>query len=127
MTFSVLLVMVPIISLAVSAVGLGQTCLAVGKPMQASALEPEVVYIVETITVRRGAGNYVASLAVLRRAVLQTAEVDSLTTNRLLVFFPDKELREGGRVMGVTDKWFEAFSKSGATSETTLVLVGSQA
>ena len=29
--------------------------------------------------------------------------------------------------MGVTTKWFEAFSKTGATSETTLVLVGSQA
>ncbi len=97
-----------------------------GRPIMASALEPEVLYTVESVTVRRVGTTYVASLAVLKRAVLLTGEVDN-QTDRLLVFFADEELREGGRVMGVTTKWFEAFSKSGATSDTTLVLVGSQA
>lgn len=120
---SVLLVIGPIAFLVYSVFCLITTLKAAGRPIDATALEPETVYIVESVTVRRGAGHLVASLAVLKKAVLETGEVDTLT-DRLLVFFHGKELHEGERVMGVTRKFFSTFSKSGATSQgTTLVLL----
>ncbi len=122
---SIVLILVPLILFGYQFTSLVKECLAAGKPINASALEPEILYIVDGVMVRRG-GGHASSLAVLRRAVLEGDEVDKLT-ERLLVFFPDQELKEGGRVMAVTPKWYEAFSKTGATSETTLVLVGSQA
>jgi|GEM_PF-3578249 len=124
--FGFLLIFGSIIFFLFTASQLEEVILAAGRPINASALEPEVLYIVESVTVQRGAGTYVASLAVLKRAVLNSGEIDK-QTDRLLVFFPRKELREGGRVMAVTTKWFDAFSKSGATSETALVIIESEA
>ncbi len=124
--WSLMCIFAPICGVGYFGARLVEALQAAGRPIMASALEPEVLYIVESAIVERGAGTYIASLAVLKKAVLADGETDR-QTNRLLVFFPGKELREGGRVMGVTTKWFEAFSKTGATSETTLVLVGSQA
>ncbi|MEI6345919.1 MAG: hypothetical protein WCO79_01680 [bacterium] len=124
MLWSFMVIVAPLFFLAVTSSDLFQACIAIGKPMKASALEPEVVYIVESVTLRPGAANRVSSLAVLKRAIPETSEADRYS-DRLFVFFPDKELHEGGQVMGVTAKWFEVFSKSGAASQTTLVLVGS--